>query len=107
VVVSVDETIQVDTGEDSLQITGTDATDPVTEADHRSETVLRQALTGAFPDHGIIGEAVQLTGGIAAFPNSYSPVIKRRARDTKFALLVAGGQRNTKSIVIVSPAEQT
>lgn len=30
--------------------------DPVTEADQRSETVLRQALTGAFPDHGIIGE---------------------------------------------------
>jgi myo-inositol-1(or 4)-monophosphatase len=31
-------------------------TDPVTEADRHSEALLRQALTSAFPQHGIIGE---------------------------------------------------
>ena len=32
---------------------------PVTEADRRSEALLRNALSGAFPDHGIIGEEAE------------------------------------------------
>jgi myo-inositol-1(or 4)-monophosphatase len=32
---------------------------PVTEADRRSEELLRAALTQAFPEHGIIGEEAE------------------------------------------------
>src|SRR5919109_4333427 len=39
---------------------------PVTEADRRSEDMLRTALTRAFPRHGVIGEEREATVNVGA-----------------------------------------
>ncbi|MSQ32667.1 MAG: inositol monophosphatase [Dehalococcoidia bacterium] len=50
-------------GEPKIHYKGPNNTDPVTEADLKSEEFLREAINKRFPDHGIVGEEGKLVEG--------------------------------------------
>lgn len=50
-------------GEPKITFKGPNNTDPVTEADLKSEEFLRESINKRFPDHGIVGEEGKLSEG--------------------------------------------
>lgn len=53
--------------------------DPVTEADRRTERVLREAILARYPDHGVLGEEYGLTPGGSEFRWVIDPIDGTRA----------------------------